>query len=136
MSSDSTTQIRLDKWLWAARFYKTRMQASEAINGGHIKLNGQRTKPGARLQIGDQLFIRKQMLTFDIIVRELAQRRGPASVAERLYEETVESVTRRETQQAARREQARLNPRPKRKPDKRERRKIIRFVNKYSQENS
>lgn len=136
MSSDSATQTRLDKWLWAARFYKTRAQASEAISGGHVKLNGQRTKPGARLQMGDQLFICKQMLTFDITVRELAQRRGPASVAQRLYEETAESVARRETQQAARREQAQLNPRPKHKPDKRERRKIIRFVNKYRQENS
>ncbi|MDZ7802521.1 MAG: S4 domain-containing protein [Thiohalophilus sp.] len=134
MSTDSATPTRLDKWLWAARFYKTRAQASEAINGGHVKLNGQRTKPGARVQIGDQLFIRKQSLSFDITVRELAQRRSPASVAQQLYEETAESVTRRETQQAARREAARLNPRPTHKPDKRERRKIIRFVNKYSQE--
>ncbi|MDY6979811.1 MAG: S4 domain-containing protein [Pseudomonadota bacterium] len=136
MSTDSATPTRLDKWLWAARFYKTRAQASEAINGGHVKLNGHRAKPGARLQRGDQLFIRKQMLTFDIIVRELSQRRGSASVAQQLYEETPDSVARRESQQAAQREQARLNPRPKHKPDKRERRKILRFVNKHTRESS
>ncbi|MFO8023922.1 RNA-binding S4 domain-containing protein [Thiohalophilus sp.] len=136
MSSDTSTPMRLDKWLWAARFYKTRRQASEAISGGHVKLNGQRSKPGARLQTGDQVYIRKQMLTFDIIVRELSPRRGPASEAQKLYEETAESVIRRESQQAARQEQARLNPRPKRKPDKQERRKIIRFVNKHTREPS
>lgn len=136
MSGLQATRVRLDKWLWAARFYKTRTQAMEAINGGHVRLNGQRTKPGAPLQIGDQIIVRKQSLIFELTVRELSQRRGPASVAQQLYSEEAESIARREAQQAAQKEQARLNPHPKRKPDKRERRKIIRFVNKQTQERS
>ncbi|MDZ7662439.1 RNA-binding S4 domain-containing protein [Thiohalophilus sp.] len=136
MSGLQATRMRLDKWLWAARFYKTRAQAMEAINGGHVRLNGQRAKPGAALQIGDQITVRKPSLRFELTVQALSQRRGPANVAQQLYKEHAESIVRRETEQAARKEQARLNPRPKRKPDKRERRKIIRFVNKYDQESS
>ncbi|MFP3874126.1 MAG: RNA-binding S4 domain-containing protein [Thiohalophilus sp.] len=136
MSGLQAARVRLDKWLWAARFYKTRTQATEAINGGHVRLNGQRTRPGATLQIGDQITVRKQSLRFELTVQALSQRRGPASVAQQLYKEHAESIARREAEQAARKEQARLNPRPKHRPDKRERRKIIRFVNKYSQESS
>jgi len=136
MSGLQSVRVRLDKWLWAARFYKTRALAVEAINGGHVRLNGQRAKPGAQLQIGDQVTVRKQSLTFELRVRELSQRRGPASVAQQLYAEDADSVARREAELAARKEQARFNPGPGRKPDKRERRKIIRFVNKYHQENS
>jgi len=136
MSGLQATRVRLDKWLWAARFYKTRTQAMEAINGGHVRLNGQRPKPGAALQIGDRIIVRKQSLTFELSVQALSQRRGPASVAQQLYTEDAGSIARREAQQAARKEQARLNPRPGGRPDKRERRKIIRFVNKYNQERS
>lgn len=136
MSEQHTVRVRLDKWLWAARFYKTRTQAFEAINGGHVRLNGQRAKPGVRLQIGDQVTVRKQTMTFVVNVLELSQQRGPATAAQRLYEEEAGSLQERERLVAARREQARLDPRPKHKPDKRQRRKIIRFVNKYNQEQS
>ncbi len=131
---ESSPRMRLDKWLWAARFYKTRSQAVEAISGGHVKLNGQRAKPGARIQVGDRLSVRKQSLDFVVTVEQLSPKRGPASVAQQLYREDDSSRQQREAEQAARREQARQNPRPKHKPDKRERRKIIRFVNKYHQE--
>lgn len=136
MTGQTATHTRLDKWLWAARFYKTRVLAAEAINGGHVRLNDQRPKPGARLQIGDRLVVRKGSFRYEVTVCELTDRRGPASAAQQLYEEDAASREQREAEMAARREFARLNPRPKHKPDKRERRKIIRFVNKYQQENS
>lgn len=132
--SDSLSRMRLDKWLWAARFYKTRGLAAEAINGGHVKLNGQRAKPGARLQIGDRLSVRKQSLDFVVTIEQLALKRGSSSVAQQLYSEDAASRQQREAEMAARREQAYMNPRPKRKPNKRERGRIIRFVNKYRQE--
>lgn len=136
MSAQSSAYMRLDKWLWAARFYKTRALAVEAINGGHVRLNGQRPKPGARVQAGDQVMVRKPALKYVVTVQQLAQQRGPASVAQQLYTEDAQSRQQREAEQALRKVQARLDPKPKRKPDKRERRRIIRFVNKYSQENS
>lgn len=133
--SATTEQVRLDKWLWAARFYKNRSLAVEAINGGHVKLNGHRAKPGARLQVGDRLSVHKQAMIYVLTVQQLADKRGPANVARELYEEDPAGRARREAELEARKEQARMNPHPKRKPDKRERRKIVRFVNKYRQEN-
>lgn len=133
---DSTglSTVRLDKWLWAARFYKTRSLATEAINGGHVRLNEQRPKPGAKLHIGDRVIIRKQAQRFELTVTALSEKRGSASVAQGLYEEDAASIEQRESEQAARRELARQNPHPRHKPDKRERRKIHRFINKHRQE--
>lgn len=100
--------VRVDKWLWAARFYKTRALAIEAVNGGHVELNGARVKPAKDVRVGDRLEIVIGQTRRTVDVRALADRRGPASVAQRLYEETAESRAARE--QAA--ELRRLEPQP------------------------
>lgn len=131
MATEGGDKVRLDKWLWAARFFKTRALATEAINGGHVHLNGTRPKPSRPLQAGDELVIRKGQEEFRITVRELSARRGPASVAQQLYEEHEESVRKREALREQRRLEAAAAPSPARRPDKKGRRKIIRFINKY-----
>lgn len=98
--------VRLDKWLWAARFFKTRSLATEAVNGGKVELNGLRPKPSKDVKIGDQLRVRLGPFVHDITIRGLAERRGPASVAAQLYEESADSVAARERL----REQHRLAP--------------------------
>jgi ribosome-associated heat shock protein Hsp15 len=95
--------VRLDKWLWAARFYKTRALATEAVLGGHVQLNGLRAKPARTVQVGDQLEVRKGTARYAVTVRGLADRRGPASVAATLYEESPESRAAREQHAAERR---------------------------------
>ena len=124
------TKTRLDKWLWAARFFKTRLLASEAINGGHVHLNGQRVKPSRVIQVGDELKITKTPFSFEIIVKQLSVRRGPAKEAQKLYEEHADSVEKRETLAEQRKLNAAQFPHAERRPDKRDRRRIIRFKNK------
>ena len=87
--------VRLDKWLWAARFYKTRALALEAVNGGKVSLNGERAKPAKILKTGDELSIRQSPFERHITVRSLSAQRGPAVVAQTLYEETPESTATR-----------------------------------------
>ena len=87
---------RLDKWLWAARIFKTRQLATNAVSGGHVELNGIRTKPAHKVREGDILRIRKGAYTWELVVQGLADRRGPASVAQTLYLETEGSVQARE----------------------------------------
>jgi ribosome-associated heat shock protein Hsp15 len=87
---------RLDKWLWATRFYKTRALAAEAIGGGKVQLNGERAKRAKPVQIGDEVRIRQGPYEHTVIVRRLSDRRGPAVEAVTLYEETQESRTARE----------------------------------------
>jgi ribosome-associated heat shock protein Hsp15 len=119
----SNPSMRLDKWLWAARFFKHRKQATEAIQGGKVHLNGQRVKPARGVQVGDRLEITRGVEEMTVIVEGLADKRGPASVAQTLYQETEQSqVTRTEA-----REMRRLlaqNPADKHRPDKRDRRKL------------
>lgn len=122
-------KTRLDKWLWASRFYKTRHLAAEAINGGHIRLNGTRIKPSRVLQIDDQLSIHKTPFTFEIVVQGLSVRRGPAKEAQLLYVELKESIQKRETLAEQRKLDAAHYPHAERRPDKRDRRRIIRFKN-------
>ena len=88
--------VRIDKWLWAARFYKTRGAATEAVLGGHVHVNGVRVKPAKEIRVGDTLAIRKRELEWTVEVRALADRRGPAPVAAALYEEPEASRTARE----------------------------------------
>jgi ribosome-associated heat shock protein Hsp15 len=119
-------RTRLDKWLWAARFYKTRALAAEAVTGGKVHLNGARTKPAKALRVGDEVTITQPPYEHVVIVRGLSSRRGPAREAVLLYEETEESRQRRE----ALREQMRLQPAPipHRGPmTKKERREVMRF---------
>ncbi len=125
MSGDRQDQgrVRLDKWLWAARFFKTRRLATEAIAGGHVHLDGQRVKPSRPVRVGDRLEIRKGEVRFEIDVLALSERRGPASEAAKLYRETPESLARREREREARRLAAQA-PAPARRPDKRARRRL------------
>jgi len=131
VSGPQEDKVRLDKWLWAARFFKTRGLASEAINGGHVHLNGSRPKPSRTLVPGDELVISKGQESFHITVLALSSRRGPATVAQQLYQESEESVQQREQQREQRRLEAAAEPQHNRRPDKKGRRKIIRFINKY-----
>ena len=125
-----TESQRLDKWLWSARFYKTRMLAAEAINGGHVHLNGQRIKPARSIRVGDVLEITKGQYHWQLVVQALAQRRGPATEARQLYIEDAASVQQRE---AIKTERKLVSPTPTKRPDKRQRRRIIRFINKHDQ---
>jgi len=130
MSGD-TERVRLDKWLWAARFFKTRQLAGEAINGGKVHLNGQRTKPGKEVRPGNRLHILAGDQEWEVEVRLLATRRRPAAEARTFYEESEESRQRRERQREARRLERSLHPGPLRgKPSKKDRRMIHRFTSK------
>ena len=130
MSNNQTqAKVRIDKWLWAARFFKTRAMATEAINGGHVHVNGQRIKPSRPLSIGDELTVTKPPYTFIIEVIDLSEKRGPASKARLLYQETEQSQLKRETLREQIKLQAANSPAPRRRPDKQQRRKIIRFKN-------
>jgi ribosome-associated heat shock protein Hsp15 len=95
--------IRVDKWLWAARFFKTRGAATEAVLGGHVHVGGERVKPAKEIRVGDVLEIRRGELRWTIAVIGLAERRGSATVAATLYEETRESVAARERERLERR---------------------------------
>jgi ribosome-associated heat shock protein Hsp15 len=94
--TETGDRVRLDKWLWAARFYKTRSLAAEAIAGGKVQMNGERVKRAKPMQIGDEVRIRQGPYEHQIVVRELSERRGPASDAARLYEEKPGSRAARE----------------------------------------
>jgi ribosome-associated heat shock protein Hsp15 len=98
-----TEQVRIDKWLWAARFFKTRSLATDAVVGGHVQLNGARVKPAKDVRVGDTLELRIGTVQWSLVVTGLSDKRGPASVARTLYEETAESAAAREAQRIARR---------------------------------
>jgi ribosome-associated heat shock protein Hsp15 len=92
----TATAVRIDKWLWAARFFKTRSLAAEAVDGGKAELRGERVKPSKLVHLGDEVRVRLGPYVHIVIVRGLSDKRGPASVAQRLYEETEESRVARE----------------------------------------
>ena len=123
-------KVRVDKWLWAARFFKTRSLASRAVSGGHVQLNGGRIKPSRTVEVGDRLRIKRGEEEFTVDILALGTRRGPAKIARTLYAETGESIAARE----AAREQRKLirapAARPEGRPDKRDRRKIRKFLRK------
>lgn len=126
-----TDKVRIDKWLWAARFFKTRSMAAKAVSGGHVHLNGARIKPARTVNVGDTLRIVRNETEFVVVIQALADRRGPATVARTLYEETEESRTAREMSREERRlaRMGRDQPPPKR-PSKRDRRLIRTFTRK------
>jgi len=97
MTESDDSKVRVDKWLWAARFYKTRSLAAEATAGGKVQVNGDRVKRAKPLQVGDEVRIRLGPYEHQVVVRELSDRRGPAADAARLYEEKPESRAARET---------------------------------------
>ena len=121
--------VRLDKWLWAARFFKHRKLATEAIQGGKVHLNGQRVKPSKAVHEEDRLEITRGTEEMTVIVRALSVQRGPARVAQLLYEETPESQSRRNESRQMRRLLA-SDPASGRRPDKRDRRRLRAFTGK------
>ena len=123
--TDKPQDIRLDKWLWAARFFKTRSLAAAAVSGGKIHVNGARSKPARALHPGDTLDIRRGTETLTVTVLELSGRRGPAKEAQLLYEESADSITRRRIQQEQRRLESQGAPHPAGRPSKRDRRRIL-----------
>ncbi len=121
--------IRLDKWLWTARFFKTRKLAADAISGGKVHVNNQRTKPGKEVKPGAKLTITKDSYRWDVTIIALSSQRRPAKEAVLLYEETAESLARRQQQIILQREQRKLFDfsGEDHKPNKKERRLIHRF---------
>ncbi len=120
--------VRIDKWLWAARFFKTRSLAQTAVRGGHVAINGQGCKPARTVAVGDRLRITRGEALFEVEVRDLSDRRGPAPQARRLYEETESSRQRREERAEQRRLSGPVDA--GRRPDKRDRRRLRQFSGK------
>lgn len=122
-------KVRIDKWLWAARFFKTRALASQAVVGGRVHLNGERVKPARAIKPDDELRITKGHDEFVVIVSALHDRRGPASLARTLYDETEASIEARQNAREQRRLMATIGPAlPERRPGKRDRRLIRKFI--------
>ena len=122
-----SSSVRLDKWLWAARFFKTRSVAREAVAGGKVHLNGNRAKPGRSINVGDELRIQRGEEEHIITILEASMRRGPATVARTLYEESEENRVRREKLAEERKQERQQHLTRERRPDKRQRRRIVRF---------
>ncbi|MCG9712614.1 ribosome-associated heat shock protein Hsp15 [Shewanella insulae] len=127
MTSEKELGVRLDKWLWAARFYKTRAIAKEMINGGKVHYNGQRTKSSKLAEVDAVIRLRQGYDEKEIVIKKLSEQRQKAVIAQTLYEETPESIAKRETYAEARRLNVLNNPAPDTKPDKKQRRQLIRF---------
>ena len=116
--------LRLDRWLWFTRFYKTRTAASKAVNGGHVRLNGERARTSSSVVVGDRIHVVRKQLEFDLTVTDIPVRRGPAREAQGCYQESAESIAKREQRVSdlrADRLQMAMTPG---KPDKRTRRKL------------
>jgi ribosome-associated heat shock protein Hsp15 len=125
---ETNEPIRIDKWLWAARFFKTRSLAAAAVNGGKIAVNGARAKPSRIMRLGDELNIRRGPYEWTVVVRGLAKLRGPAPQAQLLYEETEASIRKREAASAQFKfERAPEFDSPGR-PSKKARRAVLRFT--------
>ena len=116
--------VRVDRWLWAARFYKTRGAATEAVMGGRVHLNAERVKPAKDVHVGDRLEVSVGDIRRTVVVRDLAEKRGPAAVAATLYEETPESVALREQRTAERRLARPLGADLGARPTKQDRRRL------------
>lgn len=118
-------KVRLDKWLWAARFYKTRSLARDMIQGGKVHYNGQRSKASKIVEVGDLLSIRQGDVIKQVHVKILSDQRRGAPIAETLYKETEESIKKREQYQTLRKLSLQNAPHPERKPNKKQRRELI-----------
>lgn len=127
MKEKPVAAVRLDKWLWAARIYKTRALARKMIEGGKVHYNGQRSKPGKVVELNATLTIRQGNDERTIVVKGITEQRRLASEAVALYEETAESIEKREKMALARKMNALTMPHPDRRPDKKERRDLMRF---------
>jgi ribosome-associated heat shock protein Hsp15 len=121
-------RLRIDKWLWAARFFKTRSLAAQAVAGGRVQVNGERVKPARELRPGDEVVVHIGGLEWIVEVRELAARRGPAAEARRLYAEREDSRARREAILDARKHAPEPSLGLRGRPTKRDRRRLRRFT--------
>ena len=130
--SGGAGSLRIDKWLWAARFFKTRGLAAEAIDAGRVSVNGERAKPAKAVKPGDTLAIRRPPFEHTVKVLGVSERRGPAAEAQKLYEETPESRARREAVAA----EMKSLPPPvfKGRPTKRDRRTLERFIRRQDED--
>lgn len=123
--AESGAGVRVDRWLWAARLYKTRSLAAAAVRGGRVQVNGARVKPARALTVGDRVNVNRDEWRMELVVRALSARRGPARVATTLYEETAASIERRALDTEVRR--AHRAAAPATRPDKRARRQLRRL---------
>ncbi|MGL9773420.1 MAG: ribosome-associated heat shock protein Hsp15 [Sodalis sp. (in: enterobacteria)] len=126
-ANGDTPAVRLDKWLWATRFYKTRALARAMIEGGKVHYNGQRSKPGKTMERGAEITLRQGNDERQVRVRALSDQPHPASDAQLLYQETDASIVKREKMAEARKSNALTMSHPDRRPDKKERRNLIKF---------
>ncbi|KAA3638586.1 MAG: RNA-binding S4 domain-containing protein [Proteobacteria bacterium] len=122
--------VRIDKWLWAARFYKTRSLAKKNIEQGKIKVNGQRCKAARTIEVGDQVSIKKAQVHWIVDVLELSEHRGPAKVAQTLYQETEASQKAREDKQLLNKLEYHSTPKPEGRPSKKDRRELQKLKKK------
>jgi ribosome-associated heat shock protein Hsp15 len=126
--SEPLERVRIDRWLWAARFYRTRSLATAAVNGGKVEVNGERAKPARLIRIGDAVSVRQPPFEWQLLVRGLAERRGSASVAAGLYDETADSrAARQRLQEQLRVVQPLFVYEDKGRPTKKDRRMIDRW---------
>jgi ribosome-associated heat shock protein Hsp15 len=116
--------LRIDRWLFFCRFFKTRSKATAAVTGGHVRLNGERAAPGVRVQVGDRIELVRDRLPYSMEVTAIPSRRGPAPEARACYAEDEAVVKERELKTAALRQDRMLMPRTEGRPDKRTRRKL------------
>jgi ribosome-associated heat shock protein Hsp15 len=124
-------KVRIDKWLWAARFFKTRSMAAQAVSGGKVHVNGARVKPARAVLVGDEFRIRRGEVEFTVIVQGISGKRRPAKEAQLLYEETETSIIQREEMRHKKRmEAAGKMYGPMKRPDKKARRQIRSFTRK------
>jgi ribosome-associated heat shock protein Hsp15 len=123
----SSERLRIDRWLWCARFFKSRSQASEAVDGGRVHLNGARVKPSHGVRIGDRLEVTRERESWDIEIRSIPDRRGPAGEAAACYEEMPESSEQRAALRSQRGMAGGAPPRPPTRPDKRARRELMKL---------
>ena len=124
-------RVRLDIWLWSARFFKTRSLCKQAIDGGKVEVNGNKGKAAKLISKGDIISVSRGQERISVTVMALAEKRGPAAIATQLYQETAESIKAREKQAEIRQlNQASHNP-PKQRPDKKQRRQIHRFKQQF-----
>ncbi len=120
-------QVRLDKWLWAARFYRTRALAREMVDGGKVHYNGQRSKPSKFVEVGAEIRLRQGFDEKTVTILAISNQRKSASDAQQLYQESEESIEKREKLALARKQNTLTMPHPDRRPDKKERRHLIKF---------
>ena len=128
----SDIQVRLDKWLWAARFFKTRSLAKTAVEGGKVHYDGARAKPSRTVELGATLRLRQGWDEKTVVVRGLSEQRGPATVAQTLYEETADSIARQTASAELRRQAQAATAAPEQRPNKKQRRDIMRFKDQHS----